>query len=178
MSATALKKPLDPRKLAAQAARIEGQLAAATIPRFSAAVVGEFAPAEYKLRFERVYDGKVLVHGNVRVAVNLQCQRCMQPALYRLNTEFTVQPVFTDAQAAAMQKTADVVLLNEAGLLDGVALLEDELLLSLPIVMYHENTGCGASNLQFGEPKTGRAETARPNNPFAILAQNRQPTEE
>ncbi len=179
MSTGAFKKPLDPRKLAFQSAELDGQISGSVLKRFSAAVVGDYKDIDCTLKFNRSYDGHALIVGQLYGEVNLECQRCLAPVKHKIDTEFEVRPVLTDAQADMHQKETDVVLLDENGLLDAMAVIEDELLLSLPIVSYHASNNC-IETMEFGEEEIiSVQQTASQDNPFAILAGlNRQDTEE
>lgn len=172
MSTGGLNRPVDPRKLALQGAEYSGRIGLAELKRFRAAVAGDFEPLQYRIVFEYADDGHALVAGAASGEVLLECQRCLAPASYWLDAQFLLRPVLTDAQAQAHQKQVDVVLLDDDGLLNLGVCLEDELLLSLPIVHYHAAGECDVA-MEYGEPPVREEKPAveAENNPFAILAQ-------
>ena len=172
MSTAGLKRPVDPRKLALQGAEYTGRIGLAELKRFSAAIVGDCEPLQYNIVFDRSDDGHALMKGTASGEVFLECQRCLGPVKHQLETEFLLRPVLTDAQAETHQKNVDVVLLDEEGLLDMTACLEDELLLNLPIVCYHESGECSIT-MEYGEQieELENPAAEAENNPFAILAQ-------
>jgi len=174
MSTGSFKKPLEARKLASQNAVIKGTLNSEQIVRFAAAVVGEFDPINCEMTFYRAEDGHPKVSGSLSGKVHLRCERCLEPVEHSVETSFDVRPVLTDAQAEAHQKSADIVMLDEEGGLDAIAMLEDELLLDLPIVIYHDYD-CRPV-MQFGDDVV--EEDAQTENPFAILASLNRPEKE
>lgn len=166
MSKGSFSKPLEARKLAFQNAKIKGQLSSQQLQRLSDAVVGDFSPISCEMTFYREADGHAMIRGHMAGKVNLTCERCLEPVEHVIDTSFEVRPVLTDAQAQQHQKDVDIVMLNEEGTLDALAMLEDELLLSLPIVIYHDDD-CRPV-MQFGDDVV--EEDAPRENPFAILA--------
>lgn len=167
-----LNRLLDPRKLAQKQAKLSGQISASELVRFSNAVVGDFEPVRYSLNFELDHERRPIMQGELEADVQLECQRCLAPVSHNLHVEVLLRPVLTDAQAVAHQKDVDVVMLDEEGLLDAVHSMEDELLLNLPIVIYHEQSDCIASMEFAGDeviPEESVVDTEE--NPFSILAQ-------
>lgn len=100
----------------------------------------------------------------VKGEMQMQCQRCLSPLLYPVAGEYDTAVLSHEGQAQALDGK-DYVLLSECG--DGrqlpiLILLEDELLLDLPLALTHED--CQALTTQVGafEPIQ--------DNPFAALA--------
>ncbi len=99
--------------------------------------------------------------------VGLQCQRCLQPMLEKLVVERRFHFVHSEDAAARLdeQSEDDVLLLPQR--LDLHALLEDELILALPLVPRH--AVCPEPLPLASGPLDGTAEDAAPH-PFAALA--------
>ena len=89
--------------------------------------------------------------------------------------ELAVAVVWGETQLAHVPKGLDFVI-GEEGIVDLLQLVEDELLLSLPIVSYHEEGPC-AEELTYSSPiepvqpehDTSAQESAK-DNPFQALA--------
>lgn len=98
----------------------------------------------------------------------LRCERCQNQFTKIIRVENKFSPVKNDVQAEALPEHYEPVLTNEFGEVDVLALVEDELILALPIVPVHDSTHCEVSeaNWIFGEIPE---EDEKPN-PFAILA--------
>ena len=170
-------RPLDPRRLdvsalAAAAVELAGEwpligfarLAGATLPAPPASVVG------WKVRGERA----TLAGGGVRPAlaieaaavVTLECQRCLQPMQLPLTIARRIFFVDGEEAAAALDLDSDDDVLALPPALDLHHLLEDELLLALPVVPRHEACAVPLASAAGGE---GSIEP-EPEHPFAALA--------
>ena len=104
----------------------------------------------------------------VEAELPLSCVRCLQTVnhVFRLEREFRF--VADEATAMAEDEDSEEDLLPLTPPLDGLNLIEDELLMDMPILPKHEN--CQSEYLQTSETD---AADAKPN-PFAALAQLRK----
>lgn len=98
------------------------------------------------------------------VQMPLQCQRCLQPVETDIEVAHPLRFVADEAQAAALDAESDEDVLALSRALDLRALVEDELLLALPLVPRHEACPTPASTSASGEDIVERP------NPFAALA--------
>lgn len=109
------------------------------------------------------------LHLVARGTVHLTCQRCLQPVAQVLEVDRTILFVAGEDKAAQLDEELDEDVLALPRWLDLVTLIEDELILALPIVPMHE--ACPQPLAFDGEagadPDDGEPE--RPN-PFAALA--------
>ena len=69
--------------------------------------------------------------------VEMQCQRCLKPVIVEVAIETTLTVAAHDEEARAKIRDYEPILLNEEGVLDIDALIEEEILLSLPLVAMH-----------------------------------------
>lgn len=74
-----------------------------------------------------------------RACVQLQCQRCLQPMLQTLALERRLRFVRDEDEAARLDEDSEDDVLALPPRLDLPALLEDELILALPLVPRHEH---------------------------------------
>jgi uncharacterized protein len=99
----------------------------------------------------------------VEAELTVRCQRCLQPMPETVKNE-TVITLFTDEQkldeACVADEELDAILAEPE--LDVMALIEDEIIMGLPLSPKHE--ACGQDPLE--EP----VKADKPN-PFAVLAQ-------
>jgi uncharacterized protein len=105
------------------------------------------------------------LHVRASVSIPLECQRCLQPVVEALDVERSLRFVSDEAAAAELDAESedDVLALTRA--LDLRLLLEDELLLALPIVPRHDVC---PQPLQAAPAEPVEQPEARPN-PFAAL---------
>ena len=72
------------------------------------------------------------------VALPMQCQRCLKPVLSPVLAERSFRFVADEATAAALDDEAEEDILVLSRDFDALALVEDELIMSLPLVPLHE----------------------------------------
>jgi uncharacterized protein len=140
-----------------------GALAGCPLPRMDAldARVGD-ASATLTLTIDR---GRPRLQGNCSAVVTLVCERCLAPVA--LDTAGAFDLVVVDRIEEADGYGADQpVVVAPKGQLDIAALIEDELILALPVIPTHDDTDCDGGQRQFGP--AGEAAPAR-DNPFQAL---------
>lgn len=88
----------------------------------------------------------VLVKGELTAQCRLECQRCLEPMQYQINSQFELVFAKTEQIAHDMPEGFDPVVLDETGQIHVVDLFEDELILNLPTVARHaSDQHCDAS---------------------------------
>lgn len=115
-------------------------------------------------------EAEIWLHLKAGSAVQLECQRCLSPVETALEAERSLRFVAGERQAAALDAEIEDDVLALSKNLDLRELIEDELLLALPLVPRHEIC---PQPLRFGhvlEPEP----VARPN-PFAALEALKKP---
>jgi uncharacterized protein len=108
------------------------------------------------------------LHLKAQASLPLTCQRCLEPADIALAVDRSFRFVATEAQAEAEDEEAEEDVLALRDDLNLYDLIEDELLMALPVVPRHE--ACpGEVKLAVQDPDFAAASEAKPN-PFATLA--------
>lgn len=114
------------------------------------------------VRFELTEDRVHALHLDVTGAASLICQRCLDTLDVDLSGPFTLALVATEAGMQKLPEGWDGQMLDADGTIDVHALIQEELLLRVPMVPKHEQE-CG---LVINEDNP----IEKPN-PFAVLAQ-------
>lgn len=134
--------------------------------------VSEWGNVEIDLNCFIDEQGKRRIDGHVQAEVMIPCQRCLQAMPFRIDSEFAVAAVWTEEQAENLPKHLDAYVVGE-GPQDLRGLIEDELIICLPYVSYHELEDCVATpHLETGADEVRAAESAAPaekENPFKVL---------
>jgi len=128
--------------------------------------------ASGELRPRTGADDEVWLHLQAKATVPLTCQRCMGVVETPVEVDQRYRFVASEDIAMAEDDQVEEDLLVMEPQFNLLAVLEDELLMALPLVPMHEECPV-APKLQageMGEPGIG-AETAGKPNPFAVLAQ-------
>ncbi len=106
----------------------------------------------------------VLAIGTLESVYPLECQRCLALMELPVNGQFELTFVDDEATANDLPDTMDPVLLDDKGHIALVDMLEDELLLLLPVVARHEmgSEQCGASGDFEAAPPATELPTRKP----------------
>jgi uncharacterized protein len=145
-------REFDPRRLdvaafAAAAGELAGELPVEALPRLRSATLPPAADSPRpEVRWHVVGERLLLAGAGVQPSllveasteVSLECQRCLQPMRVPLRAERRIFFVDGEDAAAALDADNDDDVLALTPALDLPALLEDELLLALPLVPRHE----------------------------------------
>ncbi|WP_157954445.1 YceD family protein [Saccharospirillum mangrovi] len=126
---------------------------------------------EAELDFFQDEEHRRIVTGTVRGQVELECQRCLQPMVQPLDSRFRLAIVYNDEMAKALPADDEPLLLLPDESLDPASIVEEELLLSLPLQAMHSEAECRIQT-EF-KPETDDTSTATEptrDNPFQVLA--------
>jgi len=163
---------VDARKLAQQGALITGELVVTDLPRLADALASTSGSVKVELDFHRDEQNFRVIGGNVEAKVDVLCQRCLEPMTIYVQGSPALAIVWSDDQAQALPKYLEPVLQGE----DAINLwqvIEDELLLMLPMISYHDESDCskakGFSTDTGDEPVLEEPEVKR-DNPFDVLS--------
>lgn len=88
-------------------------------------------------RAARAGPPEIWLHLTAAARVALVCQRCLQPVATKLAAQRSFRFVHGEAAAAALDADSEDDVLALSRSLDAIGLLEDELLLTLPLVPRH-----------------------------------------
>lgn len=138
------------------------------VTRVMESVVSVDSDVDVVLSFNIDSQRLAVITGQSDVTVTLQCQRCNQSFQQQVHTTYCFSPVANDHQAEALPEVYEPIEVNAFGEVDLLAMVEDEIILSLPVVSIHEPGHCKMSeaDMVFGQLP---AEVEKPN-PFAVLA--------
>ena len=140
----------DPRRLDVAAfARAEGRLAGdwplAAMPRLLQDALPPVAADESVVwsaqgAYKPVAGGEAEIRLRLHAQATLQmvCQRCLQPMTVALDVQPSLRFVGDEAQAEALDEDSDEDVLALSPALDLQPLVEDEMILALPLVPRHE----------------------------------------
>ncbi len=140
-----LPSTINPILLAEAGTRLTGAVAVRTMARLSALLLNDSGAAEINLAFaQAVGSGVRKMRGRIQVpAVNVTCQRCLEPMQLALETEVDVVLLREGEPDGNVSPEVDVLSFGPAPV--GLAeLIEDELLLALPLVPMHAVADCPA----------------------------------
>ncbi|MFT7469263.1 MAG: hypothetical protein ACI8PP_002518 [Candidatus Pseudothioglobus sp.] len=163
------------RRFVSDNAKLEGIIPLQRFERFIELLENEAGEVEAKLEFRKERKHRSLVIGQLRTQVSMICQNCMLPAPIQLEANLRVVVVNSEDALAALHEDDDgLVCEDELVLL--VDLLEDELILALPMVGKHPEGECkpaadvAAESNTAVEPADRKGASKDTYRPFAGLA--------
>jgi len=173
------ERVFDPRKLdvaafARDAASLQGEWPATSLERLADAAASEAPASQWpavnwsvqgEVREVRG-EGQLWLHLKIGASVQLTCQRCLKPVGETLALEHSFRFVKDEALAAELDADSEEDVLSLQRHFDLAELIEDELLLALPLVPRHETC---PQPLPVPAEDEEHLEEKRPN-PFAALA--------
>jgi uncharacterized protein len=172
---------LDVAALAEQGAILEGSWPLSSLQRLGSSAHAQAQPGEgdavaWSARGERRpragAPAETWLHLRANARLRLECQRCLAPVETALEVDRALRFVSGESQAAALDAESEDDVLALSRSLDLHELVEDELLLALPLVPRH--AACPQPLPLAGESPDSAAAQERPN-PFAVLESLKQP---
>ncbi|MDF0606020.1 YceD family protein [Neisseriaceae bacterium TC5R-5] len=153
---------IDPLKFAREARQLSGKLLVSSLDgRVQADLASSGGELEYTLLGFRDELHRLSLRLTLSVALELRCQRCLETLSYPLRTDAVIT-LFTQQekleQACELDEDLDAILAEPE--LDVKALIEDEIIMGLPLAPKHDVCANEALAL---------AKADKPN-PFAVLA--------
>lgn len=142
---------MDPIRFAREAARLSGEFSLAEMDRLRNELADDRGVVTYRLEGALV-GGRPALRLEIDANPTLICQRCLTPYVHELHSEGAIFLARNDAELERWESDdplLDVIVAEER--MDVRTLIEDELLLSLPVVPRHEEEDCPRRDDVLGE---------------------------
>ena len=148
----------DLERLAASGNTVGGEVQLSKLARLEGLVHADrCGPVAISLAAEHAPDGRLLLRLALRGELVVTCQRCLEPLHWRVDECPEWLVVAAESDAARLNAETQPLVLDD-GRLAIEALLEDELIVALPMVPRHETIDdCGPLTQNLGEPLSGAA---------------------
>lgn len=133
-----LPKYVNPFELAENEAELSGVLSLTELQRVTE-IICKQSPVEIKvmLKFSKSLEGLSIITGNIKTRLLLNCQRCIQPVNYDLDIDVQLSPVRSEKAIKDLPERYDPIIVTDETL-QIIDLVEEELLLALPMAPSHE----------------------------------------
>lgn len=164
---------LDVHRFAEENGILEGEAPLGGFERLMAETAGRGADepvrwhASGELRNPRHVLPEVWLHLRAEAKLSLTCQRCLLPVEMPVEVDRSFRFVDDEAAAAALDEESEDDVLVTSRAFDLPRLVEDELLMALPIAPHHET--CPPVSVTLADPAFEAAEAVARENPFAGL---------
>jgi len=151
---------ISPLQLAERQERLTGTVAVSALTRLREILLDDNGRVTFDLYFDRDEQGHVFIKGSFSVNLVFRCQRCMQPMELVVEGKINLGVVNPDDDQDVSERYEPLTLVDNQIALE--TLLEEEILLAMPIAPVHERDSCKGSNLV-------DKYIFRPESPFAVL---------
>lgn len=160
---------VEPLRLARQGAKLRGLLPLAHMQRLAEYLCGAAGDAEVALDFGLGEGGVGFLRGQARATLAMTCQRCLEPMDLEVEASFMFGLVESEGEAERVSEEYEPLTVGETPL-RLAELVEDELILALPIVALHDQLICPAAG-RLGTAEANVGDESGGSNPFAVLEQ-------
>lgn len=156
---------LDPLACVEKHRRFGGVLSLAKMERLQDSLAATDSEISFTLSFGK--EGRIAtVTGTVTTELSLICQRCGQAMMWPIQRQIKLGIVTLLDEAERLPVVYEPLLLDEDQQISIGALIEDELLLALPIVARHDDCG-----IPLASAEKSCLDAEEKVNPFAVLKQ-------
>lgn len=170
MSVGPLPTTLDVRKAAAREVVVSGVVELQRLGRLREILASDEGHIEARCEFHRDEEGRFVVEVSVDARVAVTCQRCLEPMPLKIASRTRLAIVGDDNAARQLPATLDPwIVEGEVG--DLFALIEDDLILDIPAVAYHEAEDCNKLMDAYRQSPGAGTEKEQAENPFKVLEQ-------
>ncbi|GAB3791298.1 23S rRNA accumulation protein YceD [Dyella agri] len=140
----------------------------AALQRLCSALAGSEGEVEYRLDFGRDSLGTDYVDVRAQAPLTMICQRTLEPFVLPVTVDSRLGLIRKERDEAGLPPGCEPLLVAEDGRLHPADVIEDELLLALPLVPVNPDSSLPDALMNDGEPEQDEVQR-RENNPFAVL---------
>jgi uncharacterized protein len=151
---------IDPLRLAEAGSRFQGPLPLAEFQRLAPSLQQAQGEVEVEVEFGKDDLHIAYLSGRLHTQLMLVCQRCLQPMTWPVNSTFALGLVTTDQAAEQLPERYEPLMVS--GSMALAEIIEDELILAVPLVPMHPRAECPA-------PSAGDDRQQQEAHPFAAL---------
>lgn len=157
---------VDPYRLAEQSLQLDGLVKLVDMQRLKASCmnIGDTDAATVSMQFGVDEQKQPYIKGHMHADLGLQCQRCLERFTYEIISDFALGIVKSLDEEKALPDHYEPAMVRD-GQLALRELIEDELILNLPIIPRHEPDVCKVK-LPHADAGWDESESE---NPFKVL---------
>ena len=164
-SRTPVPETLDAWRQVTARRGLEGRVPLASLKRLGSLLVEPEGDVRFSLDFDRDSLGIAYVEVKASASLPLTCQRTLERFLLPVEIDQRMGLIRDEAEESALPPGYEALLVDESGELRTLDLIEDELILAVPVVPIMPGTEAVEREWTAGDTE----EEAKPN-PFAALA--------
>jgi len=158
-----LRRHYQIQKEVSRGGKFQGEIGLSDLGRLSDFLLSDRAEIDVEFSFSQSDYDLPMVEGQLQARFIIECQRCLKAMELPLNIDF--QLLVSPPDSEVTESSLDTVF-SENGSVDIFAVVEDELILGLPLVTMHEDIACN----EFWQAQEEDPEPTTKENPFSVLA--------
>lgn len=136
-----LPQLIDPMECLRDSQVFEDTLPSGSLTRLSEVLSGDEIQIPYKLSFIQDDAGRCIVRCDITTCLNVVCQRCGEMMALPVAVASQLCVIASDTLADGLPKRYEP-LVSQEGMISPVEVIEEELLLAIPMVPRHDEAEC------------------------------------
>jgi len=158
-----LRRHYQIQKEVSRGSNFQGKIGIGDLNRLADFLLLDRADIEVEFKFSQSEYDLPMVEGEIQTRLTIECQRCLKAMEIPLKINF--QLLVSPPDSEVIESGLDTVY-SENGSVDIFEVVEDELILGLPLVTMHEDIACN----EYWQTQVEDPEQATKENPFSVLA--------
>jgi uncharacterized protein len=163
-----------PYRLVEQGRVFEGVCDIANLTRIADLIVDKEGTLSVNLTFYRNESALPALKGQVTGDLSLVCQRCLDTMSLPIDASIDLIFVSSDEKAQSLQRGYETYLVEDSRILLN-DLIQDEVMLSIPQLMMHDNCEPYRPLIEATSATISQTELEEKENPFAVLQNLKNP---
>jgi uncharacterized protein len=160
-----IPKIIDPIHLAEKRRFFDGELPLSVMTRLSTKIENLDDSVFFQLDFTKI--GKLAVtKGSIRAKIQMQCQSCLQLLEIAVDSDVNLAVVQSEEQAALLPEAYEALLCEQENMVFE-DIIEDEILLALPVIPKHQHRCFERQQTDLTIDSKGQSTK---DSPFSVLA--------
>lgn len=165
-----LPEKIDPWKLATAGGYLHGEIPLSSMHRLSSLLSGSEGSVGIAMNAGVDEHGFRFIIGHLETVVPMVCQRCLAAMRLPLEVNFRLGLVHSESQCKSLPRAYEPLVVTHGDILLS-DLVEDELILALPIAPVHQDMSqCEACGYRLPDAQVELDPQAGESKPFAVLS--------
>jgi len=131
---------INPLRLAEKNAILKGTLLLSTMLRLKEFLADPKGEVVVSMKFSRDEDQNIFIDLQVNTELILTCQRCMNSLNYPISINVLLSPMMDETKISRLQNYEPLIMQGELVAVQDI--VEDEILLNLPLIAKHSQNSC------------------------------------
>ena len=158
---------IDPFRLAKAGLILEGKLSLSSMARLSDLLIGD-GQVDVKMKFDiDSVLGTPIMSGQFKAELPLVCERCTEPMKFEANIDCSLAIINSERKVEGLAEQYEPWIIDNDDPVLLSSIVEDELILAIPLVPKHSHACLPKEAWFSGEEKI---DDEKPVSPFAVLA--------